>query len=152
MCRWARSWARSGRSGTIQDTFGEDACHRYVVSFTHGAEDVLDVLRLAALAGGPRALDVVPLFESADALADCEAIVDRLLSDPGYREHLDRRGGGQEVMLGLLRLDQGVGTAGGRLDAVPRPGAAGRRQPSARRPADAVPWSGWRHRPRRRAR
>ncbi len=84
----------------VQDTFGEDACHRYVVSFTHGVEDVLDVLRLAALAGGPRALDVVPLFESADALADCEAIVDTLLSDPGYREHLDRRGGGQEVMLG----------------------------------------------------
>ena len=26
--------------------------------------------------------------------------MDRLLSDPGYREHLERRGGGQEVMLG----------------------------------------------------
>ena len=84
----------------LQGAFSEDACHRYVVSFTHGEQDVLDVLRLAAIAGGPRTLDVVPLFESADALADCEAIVDRLLSDPGYREHLERRGGGQEVMLG----------------------------------------------------
>ena len=84
----------------IQATYGEDACHRYVISFTHGAQDVLDVLRLASIAGGPQALDVVPLFESADALADCEPILDRLLSDPGYREHLERRGGGQEVMLG----------------------------------------------------
>ncbi len=84
----------------IQDRFGEDACHRYVVSFTRGAEDVLDVLRLAAIAGGPRTLDIVPLFESADALADCEAIVDGLLSDATYREHLSRRGGSQEVMLG----------------------------------------------------
>jgi phosphoenolpyruvate carboxylase len=84
----------------IQETYSEDACHRYVVSFTHSEEDVLDVLRLAWVAGVPRSLDVVPLFESADALADCEAIIDRLLSDPVYREHLGRRGGGQEVMLG----------------------------------------------------
>ena len=84
----------------IQATFSEHACHRYVISFTHGAQDVLDVLRLAAVAGGPRALDVVPLFESADALASCESIIDQLLSDPGYRQHLERRGGGQEVMLG----------------------------------------------------
>jgi len=84
----------------IQATFSEDACHRYVISFTHSAQDVMDVLRLATVAGGPRALDVVPLFESADALADCEAIIDQLLCDPAYREHLARRGGGQEVMLG----------------------------------------------------
>ena len=84
----------------VQDTFSEDACHRYVVSFTHGESDVLDVLRLSAIAGGPRALDVVPLFESADALAACEPIIDRLLSDPVYREHIGRRGGSQEVMLG----------------------------------------------------
>ena len=42
----------------------------------------------------------MPLFESADALSECGPIIDRLLSDPGYREHLERRGGGQEVMLG----------------------------------------------------
>ena len=62
-----------GHRARSRPTFGEDACHRYVISFTRGAQDVLDVLRLAAIAGGPRALDVVPLFESADALADCEA-------------------------------------------------------------------------------
>ena len=92
--------ATFGAIRDIQAMFSEDACHRYVISFTRGAQDVMDVLRLAAVAGGPRALDVVPLFESADALAECGPIIDRLLSDPTYREHLERRGGGQEVMLG----------------------------------------------------
>ena len=51
----------------IQARFGVDACHRYVVSFTRSADDVLAVLRLAASAerssGAAVELDVVPLFE-----------------------------------------------------------------------------------------
>ncbi|MBX3030508.1 MAG: phosphoenolpyruvate carboxylase [Chloroflexi bacterium] len=83
----------------IQVSFGERACHRYVISFTRGAQDILDVLALADRAGGV-ALDVVPLFESADALEGSGAIVDALLTDPAYRAHLATRGDRQEVMLG----------------------------------------------------
>jgi len=102
--------------GDLQRTFGTEACRRYVISFTRSERDVLDVLELAAFArdvgqgtapseGSSRpglapVLDVVPLFESADALLDCERIVDRLLSDPTYRLHLDSRDSVQEVMLG----------------------------------------------------
>ncbi len=57
---------------------------------------MLNVLALAGLAGsadppaaitgglppGLPTLDVVPLFESADALEGCAAIVDALLADP----------------------------------------------------------------------
>ena len=43
---------------------------------------------------------MVPLFESADALEGCAAIVDALLADPAYRAHLVARGDRQEVMLG----------------------------------------------------
>jgi phosphoenolpyruvate carboxylase len=98
----------------VQRRFGEEACHRYVVSFTRSAEDVLRVLELAELAStavvptvatagivrGMAALDVVPLFESADALARCGEILDTLLSNPDYRRHLAARGDRQEVMLG----------------------------------------------------
>lgn len=84
----------------IQADLGERACHRYVISFTRGARDVLDVLELADTAGAPVRLDVVPLFESADALQACGAIVDELLADARYREHLASRGWHQEVMLG----------------------------------------------------
>jgi phosphoenolpyruvate carboxylase len=98
----------------IQRRFGEEACHRYVVSFTRSPEDVLRVLELAELAAtaivptvatsgmtrGLAALDVVPLFESADALSHCGEILESLLSNPEYRRHLAGRGNRQEAMLG----------------------------------------------------
>jgi len=86
----------------IQERYGAAACHRYVISFTHAPADVTAVLDLARRACGdaPPALDVVPLFESADALLGAASIVDGLLADPRYRAHLATRGDRQEVMLG----------------------------------------------------
>jgi phosphoenolpyruvate carboxylase len=87
----------------LQERYGEEACRRFVVSFTAGAGDVTDVLRLAAIAAGdgdPPRLDVVPLFESSEALTAAGPILDELLLDPGYRRHLATRGDRQEVMLG----------------------------------------------------
>ncbi|HYO44221.1 MAG TPA: phosphoenolpyruvate carboxylase, partial [Candidatus Limnocylindrales bacterium] len=101
----------------IQSRFGTEACRRYVISFTTKASDVTDVLELARLAALPEpfgratpaigdlppalpVLDVVPLLESAEALGDAAALLDTLLSDRAYREHLRARGDGQEVMLG----------------------------------------------------
>ncbi len=89
----------------LQERFDEEACRRFVVSFTLGARDATDVLRLAQVAtdgtdGEPPHLDVVPLFESSDALTAAGPILDELLRDPGYRRHLATRGDHQEVMLG----------------------------------------------------
>jgi phosphoenolpyruvate carboxylase len=75
----------------IQRRFGEDACHRYVISFARTADDVMAVLQLADMAAGgivptvatggfvrgQANLDVVPLFESADALESCGEILER---------------------------------------------------------------------------
>ncbi len=97
-----------------QHRFGERACRRYVISFTRSAADVAVVLRLAELAGRPDPpailsggfgpgvpeLDVVPLFETADALLSTGAVLEAILADPAYREHLAARGDRQEVMLG----------------------------------------------------
>jgi phosphoenolpyruvate carboxylase len=98
----------------IQRRFGEEACHRYIISFTRSAADVMRVLDLvdiaadpaipAAVTGGfaPGApeLDIVPLFESSDALTGCVELLEELLADPRYRRHLTARGNCQEVMLG----------------------------------------------------
>ena len=88
----------------IQRRYGVEACRRYIVSFTRSAQDVRNVLDLArqATAADPPApqIDVVPLFESADALADCGAILDELFGDGSYRAHLATRANHQEVMLG----------------------------------------------------
>ena len=86
-----------------QARFGEEACHRYIISFTLTASDATDVLALARHAAGDDAaagLDVVPLFESYDALRDAGDIMRQLLADPAYRSHLAGRGDRQEVMLG----------------------------------------------------
>lgn len=95
----------------LQAEYGVTACHRYVISFTRGAQDVLDVLALAGrTAGGAPVLDVVPLFESADALSTAGPIVEQLLADPRYRRHLAARGDRQEVMLGYSDSTKESGT------------------------------------------
>ncbi len=94
----------------IQTRFGPAACHRVVVSFTAEPRDVTDVLALARAAGPePAGLDVVPLFETSDALADAGSILDALLTDPAYRTHLAGRGDAQEVMLGYSDSNQESG-------------------------------------------
>ena len=121
----------------LQARFGVEACHRLVVSFTASASDVLDVLELARLSvgGEPPVLDVVPLFESSEALEGAGPILAAMLDDPAYRAHLASRGDRQEVMLGLLGLEQGVGLPRGRL-AAPR-GAVG----AGRGRAASAAWS-----------
>ncbi|MGZ6272835.1 MAG: phosphoenolpyruvate carboxylase, partial [Candidatus Limnocylindrales bacterium] len=98
----------------IQRRFGEEACHRYVISFTRSHEDVLRVMDLADAASDPSipaamtggfppgspVLDVVPLFESGDALESCGELLEALFEDERYRRHLASRGDRQEVMLG----------------------------------------------------
>lgn len=85
----------------LQGRFGAESCHHYVISFTRSAKDVLAVLELARRATDtPPELDLVPLFETADALAGCGRILDDLLTNRTYRAHLATRADRQEVMLG----------------------------------------------------
>ncbi len=85
----------------IQARFGPEACQRYVISFTREAQDVYNVLELADYAGLERdAIDVVPLLETADALDGADKLLDDILGDASYREHVRVRGNHQEVMLG----------------------------------------------------
>lgn len=92
-----------------QRVYGSEACDSYIISLTHDASDVLEVLLLAQEAGligtssgGAEApsLDIVPLFEMIDELRRAGEILGSLLDDPVYRTHLSERGNVQEVMLG----------------------------------------------------
>jgi phosphoenolpyruvate carboxylase len=89
----------------------------FILSMTEGGDDVLQVLFLAGLAGlhdlatdPPRSdVDIVPLFETSNALEHAPAIIESLLSDPVYARQLDGRGGIQEVMLGYSDSNKEVG-------------------------------------------
>jgi phosphoenolpyruvate carboxylase len=101
-------------AAAIQRRLGEEACRRYVISFTRSGEDVTRVLDLADFAADPSIpagktsglapgmpnLDIVPLLESSDALTGGGEMLEELLADSRYRAHLASRGDRQEVMLG----------------------------------------------------
>ncbi|MDA8229757.1 MAG: phosphoenolpyruvate carboxylase [Magnetospirillum sp.] len=81
----------------------------YVVSMTHHASNVLEVLFLASFAGlcGRRRdgtwhcdIRVAPLFETIDDLVRIEPVLQGLFAVPAYRSLLAASGDVQEVMLG----------------------------------------------------
>jgi phosphoenolpyruvate carboxylase len=83
-----------------------EAIRTYIISMATEPAHLLEVLLLAREAGlfrpgaGVSRLDIVPLFETRQALAEAAPILGRLLQLPVYRRHLDLRGGRQEVMVG----------------------------------------------------
>jgi len=89
---------------TIQQQNGEDGCHRYIISQTNSALNVMEVYGLLLLAGWkPETLtvDIVPLFETIEDLHNAEAIMRTLFEHPAYMAHLQRRNMQQTIMLGF---------------------------------------------------
>lgn len=90
--------------GKIQKLNGTEGCHRYVISNCQTAVDVIRVYQLAKLLlakGEDLPLDIVPLFETIEDLANAPHVMRSLYSIPGYQEHLKRRGNKQTIMLGF---------------------------------------------------
>lgn len=87
---------------------GEDTFGAYVISMTHYASHILEVMFLARLAGliGYQNgqlychLQVAPLFETIDDLKRIASVLTDLLSNPIYQQLLQASGNTQEVMLG----------------------------------------------------
>jgi phosphoenolpyruvate carboxylase len=99
----------------LQQEFGLDICHTYIISMSHDASDVLEVMLLAKEVGlydpatGSGTLRIVPLFETVEDLQKAPMVMTELFSLPLYRAVLkggyQPEGGGlapdlQEVMLG----------------------------------------------------
>jgi phosphoenolpyruvate carboxylase len=102
----------------VQDRYGVDACHRYVVSFTRSADDIAAVFELAryATAGGRTpVLDVVPLFESAVDLANAPDVLTGMLALPEVAARLAASGRELEAMLGYSDSAKELGPASATL-------------------------------------
>ncbi len=86
----------------------EQVIDHYVISMTHQASHVLEVLKLAQLVGlvGRQTgqwychLAVSPLFETIEDLSQVDQVLGRLFEQPIYRDLLAATGHLQEVMLG----------------------------------------------------
>ena len=94
----------------LQQEFGQRICHSYVISMSHTASDLLEVMLLAKEVGlvdplaGKASLLVVPLFETVEDLQRAPAVMEGLFQAPLYRNLLPNVGVQrqplQELMLG----------------------------------------------------
>ena len=98
--------------------YGRDSIGPYIVSMAHGPDDVLSVLLLAKWGHlGPKGaavpLDIAPLFETMQDLERAPEIMERLLADERYRNHLRGRGDHQVIMIGYSdsHKDGGISAA-----------------------------------------
>lgn len=98
--------------------YGKESIGPYIVSMAHGPDDVLSVLLLARWGHlGPKAgdiaLDVAPLFETAEDLGNAADVMRSLLRDERYRTHLRARGDHQMIMLGFADSHEDGGVVSG---------------------------------------
>jgi len=107
---------------TVQETYGEEALHTYIISMAQNVDDILAVAVLAREAGlveitarsdggqtAVASIDVVPLFETATELTISGDLLDGMLADPSYRAIVAARGDVQEMMLGYSDSNKGAG-------------------------------------------
>jgi phosphoenolpyruvate carboxylase len=100
----------------IQDRYGPEACHRYVVSFTRSADDIAAVYELAGHAGGRAPeIDVIPLFESAEDLTNAPDVLTGMLALDPVRARLGASGRRLEAMLGYSDSAKELGPASATL-------------------------------------
>jgi phosphoenolpyruvate carboxylase len=88
----------------IQSTNGEAGCHRYIISHSKSALDVIGVYALFNMAGWSDrelTIDIVPLFESIDDLENAPHVMEQLYKLKVYRDHLSKRNNIQTIMLGF---------------------------------------------------
>ena len=92
----------------MRDEVSAEAFGTYVISMTHCASHILELMWLASLCrlAGYRDnswychIRISPLFETIDDLSQVEQVMTRLLDEAVYRELLKASGNVQEIMLG----------------------------------------------------
>jgi len=95
----------------IQQKNGELGSHRYIISNCQTALNVAEALSLAKLCWYPSEtarqnhenlpIDIVPLFETIEDMANCGDVMQELYTNPHYAEHLASRNQVQHIMLGF---------------------------------------------------
>jgi phosphoenolpyruvate carboxylase len=88
----------------IQSKNGEEGCNRYIIS---NSEDIFSVLFVFSLLRWccwekeEISMDIIPLFESMEGMANSELIMKELFDIREYRNHISQRRNTQTIMLGF---------------------------------------------------
>jgi phosphoenolpyruvate carboxylase len=88
---------------TIQDSNGEQACCRYIISNNQTTLNVMQLYAMLKLVAfeDELTIDIGPLFETITDLKNAPAVMEELYTNPTYSKHLKRRGNKQTIMLGF---------------------------------------------------
>ena len=89
---------------TIQQQNGEAGCHRYVISHSETALQIMEVYGLLRASGWNAdkvPVDIVPLFETVEDLHNAASVMQQLYQDEAYKKHLENRNMQQTIMLGF---------------------------------------------------
>ncbi|MBO3115718.1 phosphoenolpyruvate carboxylase [Winogradskyella sp. DF17] len=88
---------------SIQETNGEIACNRYIISNNQTTLNVLQLFAMLKIVAFHETLtaDIVPLFETVTDLQAAPAVMEELYTNSHYRKHLEGRSNKQTIMLGF---------------------------------------------------
>ena len=88
---------------TIQETNGEKAANRYIISNNQTTLNVMQLFAMLNLVAFQDKLtvDIGPLFETITDLENAPAVMEELYTNPEYAAHLKSRGNKQTIMLGF---------------------------------------------------
>ena len=101
----------------LVDRFGPEAIETYIVSMTKGADDLLAAVVIAQNTGlvslkeKKAVIGFAPLLETVAELRAAGEILEKLLSNPAYRQIVTLRGNVQEIMLGYSDSNKDAGIA-----------------------------------------
>ncbi|MDB5024409.1 MAG: ppc, partial [Mucilaginibacter sp.] len=88
----------------IQASNGEKAGQRFIISNCQRSSDILQLMNLFLWSGWKKeslSVDFMPLFETVNDLTNAAQVMESLYVHPFYKEHLERRGNRQTIMLGF---------------------------------------------------
>lgn len=88
----------------IQQMNGTRGMNRYIISNSDAVKDVMNVYAFFKICGYRDEeinMDIVPLFETMEGLANAENVMSELYKNPIYQKHLAGRGNQQTIMLGF---------------------------------------------------
>ena len=88
---------------TIQETNGEKAANRYIISNNQTTLNVMQLFAMLKLVAfhDQLTVDIGPLFETITDLENAPAVMEALYLNPEYAAHLNSRGNRQTIMLGF---------------------------------------------------
>ncbi len=88
---------------TIQETNGEKAANRYIISNNQTTLNVMQLYAMLKLVAFEDELtvDIAPLFETITDLENAPSVMEELYTNPNYIAHLKARGNRQTIMLGF---------------------------------------------------